>query len=469
MTPRRQEKRSFCVALVAETPLRDRPTRFAESPIAWVIAAIVLALILLAASSAWAADSTSATAPVIATSDSSATSASSSSSVTTSASNVTSGEAAPSAWPPGLLMDGLGAVGLRKPLDDLGIRTYGFFETGITSNLANEKSGFGRVYDSRRMDQWRFNQLDLTVDRPYDSSKSFDWGFRIDGLSGGDAMFTHAQGLFDHAGVSHTDAWADLLQFYGQAWFKTGAESGLEVTFGKFLELAGSESALAVNNQLYSHSFIYNYAEPTTNTGVVAKYIFDSQWFAYAGAIEGWDVFRDNNDSASFVSGGGWSTKEQVGGHARAQILLNLITGPEQTNNSRDYRNLTDLVATYSWTDKLTESLNFDWVEEQSVPGVGRENAFGPAHYLTYAFNDYVSATWRTEWFRDEGGSRIGVAGNFAENTLGLTVTPCPADKVWKNLSVRPELRWDNSDQRVFDHGTRENGATAAVDIIFKF
>ena len=154
-----------------------------------------------------------------------------------------------------------------------------------------------RDYDAPRPDSLRLNQVQLTLDRPYDNTKSFDFGARFDLLYGGDAKLTHAAGLDDHIGGMGNDdfQWADLLQAYGQLWFKTGKESGLEITFGKFLELAGSESAEATNNLLYSHSDIYTFLEPTTHTGGMAKYIFNSQFFAYFGVVEGWDVVEDNN------------------------------------------------------------------------------------------------------------------------------------------------------------------------------
>lgn len=458
MTPRRRENSGFSIPLVAEMPPRPMPERIADSPISWVVAAIVLTVILLAAGSVFAADNlppaTSAT-PAAA-------------SVTTSAANVASGEPAPAAWPPGILMDSFGSA--RKPLDDLGIRTYGFFDTGMTSNLNGEKSGFGRVFDSRRMDQWRFNQLDLNVDRVYDNTKNFDWGFHVEGMFGGDAMFTHALGLFDHAGVSHTDAWADLVQTYAQFWLKTGTDAGLETQVGKFVTPMGAEVIAATGNQLYSHSYLFGYAIPYTNTGVKETYYFNKQFSAYVGAVEGWDVFQNNNNAWSEIAGLDLAGAEQLDNHPRDQFYFNLITGPEERGDTHDNRTVLDFVLTHYWTSPLSSTLNADWGEEQGVSPTGGSNHwYGLAHYLTYTFNDYVSATWRTEWFHDETGSRIGVAGNFAENTLGLNITPCPANKIWKNLSIRPEIRWDNSYQRVFEHGTGQNGVTAAVDIIFKF
>ena len=101
------------------------------------------------------------------------------------------------------------------------------------------------------------------------------------------------------------------------------------------------------------------------------------------------------------------------------------------------------------------------------MPDAGRAHWYGVSHYLTYVFNDRVSATWRTEWFADDTGARIGVAGNYYENTLGLNLTPWPKHGILKNLSFRPEVRWDNSNQPVF--GDSHNQMTIAFDVIFKF
>ena len=374
-----------------------------------------------------------------------------------------------SAWPPGLIMDALKAMNASQGFDDLNLRIYGYSEGSYTGRLTGGQHPLpGRSYDARRPNNARLNQIDLTVERPYDNTKSFDVGFRIDGLYGGDAMLTHSAGLFDKAGTGQSDNWADLLQAYGQLWFKTGKESGLELTFGKFIEAAGLENVLPVNNALFSHSYIFTFAEPTTHTGVVAKYYVNSQISAYFGVVEGWDVFNDNNNAHSYVAGGSWSSSEQVGGHAKDQVLFNLITGPEQPDNTSNYRTLMDFIYTHWWTEKLSESVNFDWVTEENVPGYGRVNAYGPAHYLTYIFNDYVSGTWRIEWFRDAQGARTGSDASWYESTWGLGITPFPNDKILKNLLLRPELRWDWADRPVFgdDHS---NQLTAAFDVIFKF
>ena len=379
-----------------------------------------------------------------------------------------SSQPAEETWPPGLLMTGLEKTGARKPLDDAGIRFWGFTEAGFTGNLTNgQETLFGRSIDARRVDNMRLNQLRLTADRVYDASKPFDWGFRVDGMFGGDAKLVHSFGLLDHAGQGNGDAWADIVQANVQGWFKTGNQSGLEMTLGKFLTPMGIETVDATANPLYSRSYLGSFATPTTHTGINLKYKFSEQVSAYFCLCQGWDDFRDNNDAPSYMTGFALSSKEQIGGHARDQFAFNVITGPEQPDNNVDYRTLLDSTATHWWTDKLSSSVEGDWATEEQLPGAGRANWYGLAHFLTYVFNDRVSATWRTEWFADDTGVRIGKAGNYHENTFGVNLTPWPAHDILKNLSFRPEVRWDNSDQRVF--GDSHDQMTVAFDVIFKF
>ena len=377
--------------------------------------------------------------------------------------------AAPAAWPPGLLMDELGALGAGKTLQDIGFRTWGFIEGGFTGRLSGGQNPLpGLGFESTRPNNALLHQLRLTFERPYDNTKDVDWGFRVDGLYGSDAMMTHSAGLFDHAGDGNGSDWADLTQMYVQGWVKTGTESGLEITAGKFVTPFGAEVIDAPGNALFSHSYLFSYAIPFAHTGVKLNYIFNPQVSAYVAAVEGWDVFEDNNDAWSTMAGTALSSKEQIDGHARATLALNVIAGPEQAGNVSNQRTVADVVGTYWWTSKLIETVNFDYGVEQNVPGVGAAHWYGVANYFTYTINDYLSATWRAEWFRDDGGSRTGTSGNFYENTWGVTITPAPNDPVWKNLLLRPELRWDQSDQPAFGGG-RDYQLTLGFDIIFKF
>ncbi|MCY2929658.1 MAG: outer membrane beta-barrel protein [Planctomycetota bacterium] len=377
--------------------------------------------------------------------------------------------AAPAGWPPGFLMDIMGP-GVKKPMDDLGLRMYGVVETGFTGRLiGGDRVLPGRAYEARRVNNLRLHQLRLILDRPYDATKTFDFGGRVEGMFGGDAMLTHSLGLFDKAGEGKGDAWADLLQLYGQAWFKTGKESGLEVTFGKFLSPMGYESVLPEATPLYSHAYLFTFASPTAHTGVKLNYVLNSQASVYFGVVEGWDVWEDNNHAPSYMVGGALAGTEQIDGHARDNFAWCVMTGPEQPDRVSHNRTAVDLVFTHYHTAALSQTIEGNIGLEEGVPDVGYAKWYGVAHYLTYNLCKYASVTYRTEWFRDQGGSRTGVDGAWYENTLGLNVMPFPDHSVLKNLSFRPELRWDYCSEEAFGGGERHNQLTAGIDMIFKF
>lgn len=378
--------------------------------------------------------------------------------------------AAAIAWPPGLLMDGLNQAGAKDFFDATGVRVWGSVEAGFMGRLTGgQKYLPGRLMDTRRVDELNLSELRMTLDRPYDSAKSFDIGGRADVLYGGDAFFTHAQGL-DEMGSGGGDNWFDPMQFYAQPWFKTGPDSGFEFTVGRFWGTCGYEAIDAALSPLYSHSYLFNTMGPFTVTGVESKYIFNKEWYAYFAIVNGWDDFHDNNQAHSYIAGGCWSSADQIDGHSSSCVTLNVMTGPEQPGNVTNNRTLVDGSFTHWWTGKFSEAIAADWqTEEDASPTGGPARSYGLAHYLTYIFNDYFTGIWRAEWFRDDSGVRLGeIPASWYEMTWGVNVTPCPYDKILKNLVLRPEFRWDFADEPVFGGG-RENQLTLGIDAVFKF
>ena len=93
--------------------------------------------------------------------------------------------AAPEAPPPGLWING--------------IHLSAQIEGGVTINPADPNSGvnFGRLFDDHA-DQPLLNQLLLTANKPLDPKpQAFDWGFKLQGMYGSDARYTHFLGVFD--------------------------------------------------------------------------------------------------------------------------------------------------------------------------------------------------------------------------------------------------------------------------------
>jgi hypothetical protein len=382
-------------------------------------------------------------------------------------------ESAESSWPPGLLMEGLDALGPGKPMEDYSFRLYGFAESGFTGRLTGGQHPLPlRGLDARRPNNVDLHQLWLTAERGYDSNKAFDVGGRVTGVYGSDAKLIKSEGLFPYTGEGEASNWFDLFEAYGQFWFKTGDESGLEMTVGKWGSPMGYETTDAVHAPFFSRSYLFNYAAPYTHTGVKANYIINPEYSAYFAIVEGADVFQDNNDAHTYMAGGTWNSADKVDDKSVNSFALNVMTGPEQDNNVHHFRTTVDGTFTHWWTGKLSQTVNADFATEEEAPlsdgDVGRARWYGVAHYLGYTFNEYVTGTWRAEWFRDDGGSRSGFDGDVFENTWGVNLTPFPADKVLKNLSVRPEFRWDFACDPAFGDNHR-NQLTAALDVIYKF
>ncbi len=382
-------------------------------------------------------------------------------------------------WPPGLLMDGLDAIGLGRPMSDLGLRTYGFVEAGMTFEMhgpGNKRTGLPlRGFDSRKPENLRLNQLMLYLDRPVDTNKNFDIGGTFTFLYGTDARLIHSPGLLDK---QNHDVQPDIVQGYGELWFKTGeGGQGFDIVFGKWFTPVGFEVTPAPGNLLYSRGYLFNYAQPITHTGLKLSYYFDPANFAYFGVARGWDVFNDNNDGASFLGGFQLSSKQLMGANPRCQLALNVIAGPEQAGEGwPGNRVLVDAVWTWRWTEKLAQYVNADYGYEDDTPGaLARDGTpavrdaawYGLAYNLNYVFNDYLSATGRAEWFTDKHGARTGYRGTFFEATTGLSITPFPKDRFLKNLTIRPEFRCDwSANDAPFAESCQ---ITGAFDVIYRF
>jgi len=418
---------------------------------------------------------------------------------------------AAAAWPPGLLMKGLDAIGVGKPMQDLGLRLYGYVETGFTGLLhggpAQRKQHFGplplRLFEAHKFNNLLLNQLKFTLDRPVDTSKSFDLGGRADFIFGSDARNIHSYGLLDehslevspnHPYPFNRAQHVDLQQAYGEMWIKTGCEpgQGLDVVFGKWVTTFGAEVIDGPSNYLYSRSMLFTYAIPFAHTGLKLTYYFNPTNNVYFAVVRGWDTFKDNNRGASWMSGFLWSSKDLCGTNPKTQLGFNFIGGPEQFSSPRfsglgtwhnnpGNRYVWDAVWTYRYTEKLTQVVNGDIGFEEDVPITVNHNKevrkrdanwYGVAYYLNYVFNDYVNATVRGEWFEDHVGARTGFQGDFYEVTTGVTITPFPCDPWLKDLIIRPEIRWDwsaNNEPFAGEHSHQTWQMTAGIDLIYKF
>jgi hypothetical protein len=127
---------------------------------------------------------------------------------------------------------------------------------------------------------------------------------------------------------------------------------------------------------------------------------------------------------------------------AALQIVENYIGGPEQANDSSDFRNLSDTVVSYTVNPMVSLMANYDYGRD-TVAGAS-QTWQGIAGYAKIQATKMVALVPRVEWFQDKNGFTTGTAQNLTDATVTLEIKP--AD----NFMWRIEYRGDFSDKSPF-------------------
>jgi hypothetical protein len=274
-------------------------------------------------------------------------------------------------------------------------------------------------------------------------------GFKLKLSAGETAKYIHSLGLAS----SNADFPFDLTEAYISYVAPLGR--GVRADFGKMATFIGAEVIEARDNVNYSRSFLFNYAEPLTHTGLKIGYSFTDALNAALFAVNGWDNSSDNNKGKSFGVSIGFAPVEQFSGS------VNAITGPEQANNNSNYRSLVDVVATIKPVKPLSVILNYDYGYEKGVAGIGGSHWDGISVITKFDITDAHSIALRGEYFNDTQGARTGTAQEMKELTLTWET------KLFGNLILRPEYRHDWSNRNSFDGNTKKQQDTLALGVMY--
>lgn len=363
----------------------------------------------------------------------------------------------------------------------------GWLDGGYTYNPGNPGDNFnGTVTFGDRSGSVQLNQAYFYLERPIDQQGDrWDFGGRLDVMLGTDAVFTQAHGSGDGHWDQHLIG--NSGRFYQmaipQAYLELVAPigTGLRVKGGHFYTILGNETVMAPDNFFYSHTYMMQYGEPFTQTGLLASYApFDSLSIS-AGAVTGslaggWDgAFDTHLGEWGFLGGLTWSGEG-------TSFSANAIHG-SQADKPGDW-SLYSLVLHHDMMDRLHFTLQHDYgwaanaVEDQTATW------YGLAPYLSYDLDDDLAFGVRGEWFRDDLGDRVmsrvrisahpaagGRAGllpissvDDRGNLAGNTYYAITAGLNWKPkpwVTVRPNVRYDWVDSiNMFDCS---GGAGASV------
>lgn len=401
---------------------------------------------------------------------------------------------APAAPTPKPLMYLLKKANASGPLDALNTTIGGYVEGGYTLSFQHPPGNViqGRFQDTKH-ERVVLDQADFSVDRPVDpgaaaTNHTFDIGYHMDFIYGWDTGLFHSSGILDNPAVpgvssgtyqsrTHPENQPDFTQAY--LTFALPVGNGLKITAGKFVTLLGWEYINSTQNAFYSHSFLFTYAIPLTQTGVLADYKLNNDFEIQGGVTRGWSQsLRDNNGAADFLGNVTW-TPQESDFLKLWKVVLGVSEGPQATHDNSDYWSVFDLQVSYQMTGdgsspgSLQLALNADYGDApHAFAGVGKSAQwFGAAGYVQYIATPMITVNGRLEWYDDNNGFTLGTAGaeNVYEATFGLDVKPFPTDDIMQNLVIRPEVRVDYADKPYWNAGTKHTQVTFGVDAYFVF
>jgi hypothetical protein len=316
----------------------------------------------------------------------------------------------------------------------------------------------GRLYD-RLHDQFMFNSARLTFLKAPAADK-LDAGFQVDLLYGQNAPQIRS------AGLSLGDN-GDVPQAFVSLNVPTGPESYLRFSAGKRWTMMDVEYVDDILNPNFSHGYAYIYVSNFTDTGLSLDAHFSSRVELGVRVINGWDVVEDNNTKKSFMGRLALTPSDRV-----ALSFLGYV-GPEQSGNGSDNRYGAQFVGTFKPASTATLYTELDVGGEEGLGASGAKASWWSAGlWGVFDLSPKAALALRGEYLNDADGVRTsGVFGFPAAASRKLTSGTATLNiKTWSHALLRPELRFEHSNQHDFG-GTTKKGSqlTAGLAVSFIF
>lgn len=233
---------------------------------------------------------------------------------------------------------------------------------------------------------------------------------------------------------------------------------GLQFDFGKFVTQHGAEVIEAKDNWNYSRSLLFALAIPYYHSGLRATYSPSDKIAVMGTIVNGWNNVVENNGAKTL------SAQVTFKPTAAVSLVQNYMAGPEQPDNTTDWRRLSDTILTWAISPKLSVMGNYDYGTD-TVAGA-KVHWQGVAGYAKLQANKWVAVSPRFEWYDDASGFTTGTVQTLKEATATFELKPTDTF-IW-----RIEYRSDFSDVSVFKTragGTRKQQSSIAFGLLYSF
>ncbi|HEY2415943.1 MAG TPA: outer membrane beta-barrel protein [Pirellulaceae bacterium] len=353
-----------------------------------------------------------------------------------------------------------------------------------------------------RANDYQMNELFYYYGRAAKTDQCcLDWGARVDALYGTSYRWNTSAGFETHWGNG---------SFYGlcvpQAYFQLGY-NGWDIKVGRFYSPVGYYVIGTANNFFPLLPYTFQYGEPFTHTGVIATKKVNDQLTLGGAVTHGWD----DTDNTGNPHMGGLLTASYTIDEQRSLAYVGVIGNEPNLSGVNAWSHATPLggPGTQGYTARYLQTLVYSRKFSDDVMGV-LQSDYGNQHdavvagrtAMWYGLNSYLywnmtcRCQWgvNAEWFRDQGGFRVGQvlpsfgspnarglgtgqAGRFGYDGSFYRVMFGPKYYFTPNIYTRASLAADWYDGkannpgglRPFDDGTKNYQQAVVFDLVALF
>ncbi len=246
-----------------------------------------------------------------------------------------------------------------------------------------------------------------------------------------------------------------MYQLYGVLNFPTANGNGVQVRVGRMATFMGVEVIETPLNPNLSIGNEFIYVENFTQTGVSIEHRVNRVLDLQLRVLNGWDQVQDVNDRLSYMARVGLSPD------AATTISIEGFVGPEQAANNSALRSGGEVMLSRK-IGRVTASVQADVGREQrnaALPDSTRDAAWWAASsWLVVDATPKLGVALRADYVNDRNAARTGAAFGLVggpQHRLG-SATATLNVKSFPNMLLRPELRFDRSNQLVFGSKTSQ-------------